>query len=381
MERIEESLNDCIERMAAGEPLDSCLASYPDMADELKPLLELSHAVTETSMSIKPRGEFKAAARHRFHAAMAEKGSKVAKAKAAFRGWRFKWATVAVAALVVFVVGGGMGVSSANSMPGDMLYGVKTFAEQIRMGLTFGSENKAQLHLQLAEERSEEIQTLVEEGNLEAANDIGVELTNHLEKAQQVAPRLLENGDLVARLETIANKQVVLLEAIYDRVPTGAQETVNTLIESVNDAYEIAMEDISTVLPDIEIVLNGTLTQTADRLDGTIEIANNSNVDAEISDVVYSITTQHSTDDNLWSRAKIVRHNRNTMGGLETGTMIEAGDTDTFNYIIHISLPEDATRIRGRIAMKLEGRDLLYFNEAIFTIPSLQSVESLTVAP
>ena len=107
------------------------------------------------------------------------------------------------------------------------------------MGLTFGNENKAQLHLDLAEERSEEIQTLVEEGNLEAANDIGVELTNHLEKAQTVAPGLLESGEIVARLETIANRQVVLLEAIYDRAPTGAQETIDTLIKSINDAYEI----------------------------------------------------------------------------------------------------------------------------------------------
>ena len=115
---IEDALNDCIERMAAGEPMVSCLASYPDMVDELKPLLELSHAVTDKTASIEPRGEFKAAARYRFHQAMAERGSKVEKTKAAFRGWRFRWATLGVAALAVFIIGGGMGIASANSMPG-----------------------------------------------------------------------------------------------------------------------------------------------------------------------------------------------------------------------------------------------------------------------
>ena len=160
MERIEEALNDCIERMDSGESLGDCLNSYPDLADELKPLLELSHAVTETSLSIKPRGEFKAAARQRFHAALAEKESKQAKIAPAPRRWHFKWATVAVAMLLVFVVGGGMGVASADSVPGEPLYRIKTLTERIRMGLTFGNENKAQLHLELAEERSDEIQTL-----------------------------------------------------------------------------------------------------------------------------------------------------------------------------------------------------------------------------
>jgi len=381
MAKIEDALNDCIERMDGGESLESCLTSYPDLADELKPLLELSHTVTETSLSIKPRTEFKAAARYRFHAALAEKESKAAKTAPAPRRWRFKWATVALAVLVVFVVGGGMGVASANSMPGDTLYSVKTLTERIRMGLTFGNENKAQLHLDLAEERSNEIQTLVDEGNLEAANDIGVELTNHLEKAQTVAPRLLENEDIVARLETIANKQIALLEAIYDKAPTGAQETIETLIESINNAYEIAVEDIFTVLPDIEIVLNGTLTQAVDILSGTIEITNNSDVNAEISDVQYSITYQTSTDNNLWAKARIMKRNRNTLGGLEMGTVIAAEDTDAFDYTVHISVPEDATRVRGRIVIKLDGRNLLYYDNAIFAVPALESVSSLTVAP
>jgi len=381
MAKIEDAFNDCIERLAAGEPLDSCLASYPDMADELKPLLVMSHAIAEVSSSIKPRAEFKAAARFRFHAALAAKESKPLKTEPAPSRWRFKWATVAVAALLVFVVGGGMGVASANSMPGEPLYRIKTLTERIRMGLTFSNENKAQLHLELAEERSEEIQTLVDEGNLEAANDIGVELTNHLEKAQTVAPGLIENKDIVARLETIANKQVALLEAIYDRAPTGAQETIDTLIESVNTAYEIAVEDISTVLPDIEIVIDGTLTQAADKLTGTIEITNNSEVDAEISEVKYSITYQTGQDNNLWARARITHPRQNTLGGLETGTSITVGNTDPFNYTVHISVPEDATKIRGRIAIKLDGRNLLYYDNAIFPIPSLQSVDSLTVSP
>ena len=380
MERIEEALNDCIERMDGGEPLGSCLASYPDLADELRPLLELSHAVTETSLSIKPRGEFKAAARHRFHAALAGKGSKVAKTKAAFRGWRFRWATVAVAALLIFVVGGGMGVASANSMPGEPLYRIKTLTERIRMGLTFGNENKAQLHMNFAERRSDEMQTLIDDGDLEGANNIGVQMANHLARARTAAPALLESDDIVARLETLANRQVAMLEAIYDKTPAGAQEAIDTLIESVNDAYETAVEDISGVLPDIQIVLNGTPTRRGDKLSGIIEITNNSDVSAEVTVVKYTLSYPTGPDNNLWQVAKIIRAN-STLGDLEIGTIIEAQESDIFDYSVRFAVPAGTSKIRGMVSIKLAGRNLWFYDTAEFTIPSAQSVNIPTVSP
>ena len=87
MERMEEALNDCIERMAAGEPLDSCLASYPELADELKPLLQVSAAVSDTTADIKPRPEFKAEARYRFHTALAEREKGKVKKEQPARRW------------------------------------------------------------------------------------------------------------------------------------------------------------------------------------------------------------------------------------------------------------------------------------------------------
>ncbi|GAB4569799.1 MAG: hypothetical protein Kow0077_02920 [Anaerolineae bacterium] len=39
-QQFEDALNDCIDRLHAGEPLQSCLARYPELAEELRPLLE-----------------------------------------------------------------------------------------------------------------------------------------------------------------------------------------------------------------------------------------------------------------------------------------------------------------------------------------------------
>ena len=37
-----EALNDCVERLARGESIQDCLSRYPDYANEIRPLLEVS---------------------------------------------------------------------------------------------------------------------------------------------------------------------------------------------------------------------------------------------------------------------------------------------------------------------------------------------------
>ena len=39
---VDDVLNECIERLAAGETVEQCLASYPDYAVELEPMLRTS---------------------------------------------------------------------------------------------------------------------------------------------------------------------------------------------------------------------------------------------------------------------------------------------------------------------------------------------------
>ena len=111
MERIEEALNDCLERMAGGESIESCLASYPDVSEELWSLLVIAEGVAGTTTLVKPRADFKAAARYRFYSALADKDKKTSKSKAVPRRWGLRWATVAIAVLFIFVIGGGTGIA------------------------------------------------------------------------------------------------------------------------------------------------------------------------------------------------------------------------------------------------------------------------------
>jgi RNA polymerase sigma-70 factor, ECF subfamily len=375
MERIEEALNDCLERMASGESIESCLVSYPDLADDLQPLLVTARGVVGTTSSVQPRADFKAAARYRFYSALANKDKQVTKSKDVPRKWGLRWATVAIAVLVIFVIGGGTGIASAGSNPGDALYGVKTFVERVQMGLTVGNTRKANLQLKFAERRSEEMQVLVTRGNLEDANNIGLRLANHIENAKKAAPALLENGVMVDRLEKLANRQVALLEAIYDKAPVASQPAIDTLIGSINDAYDTAIEDISDVpsLPDVQVVLDSTPIVSGNTLTGSITVTNSGDVDARINGVKYSLAFQGGRDNNIWKRLRLTPADTDTLGGLAKGVIIPAQDSTSFDYSVTFVRPAGGTdSLRGVISIKLAGRGLWYYDIAQFDTPTLQ---------
>jgi len=51
-------LDECLEKVFSGESLESCLAGYPDQADELRPLLETVLGARDAA-DIAPRPEFR----------------------------------------------------------------------------------------------------------------------------------------------------------------------------------------------------------------------------------------------------------------------------------------------------------------------------------
>lgn len=45
-----DAFDDCVDRLADGEEMDSCLNRYPDLADRLRPMLETVHLVENTAI-------------------------------------------------------------------------------------------------------------------------------------------------------------------------------------------------------------------------------------------------------------------------------------------------------------------------------------------
>ena len=115
-------LNECLERLLVkGETIEECLDSYPQQADELKPLLQTALATKQAS-AIQPRPEFRTKARYQLRSALQEVESKRGRS---FFGWQRQWVTAVTVVLILLLVGGSTVAAAGNSMPDEPLYPVK----------------------------------------------------------------------------------------------------------------------------------------------------------------------------------------------------------------------------------------------------------------
>ena len=186
-ESFEDILDTCLERLKAGESIESCLEPYPKAADRLEPLLRAA----EHSQSI-PKPEVSQEAREqgleRFMAAVGKLPehkkpilNRTEAANRRFLGRVAAWfnglftiekekakmklayrAAIVVSLLVL--IGGFFTVNaSAGSLPGDTLYGVKRGWEQARLALAFDEESQQSLENKFKEERLEEVTAVLDE--------------------------------------------------------------------------------------------------------------------------------------------------------------------------------------------------------------------------
>ena len=162
---LAELFEECLQRITAGESLNACLASYPEQAASLAPLLQSAAAMREYGVAVPRNLTAAAASRARFMAAaQALPGPVRPQSSLAFGSGLAAWwarltsglsvlrpVPVALAAFVLCVVLAGVlttGIvtASAQALPGDSLYGVKLVTEQARLLLTTNQAGRAAAH-------------------------------------------------------------------------------------------------------------------------------------------------------------------------------------------------------------------------------------------
>ncbi len=157
-------LDECLERLLdKGEAIEECLASYPQQADELKPLLQIALA-TKKAAAIQPNPKFRDRARYQFRAALQEVESKRHRP---FFGWQRRWVTVMTVVLVLLLAGSGTVAAATNSMPDGPLYQVKLLTERVQLALTPSALGKAELAARSADRRVAEIIYMANKGDPE----------------------------------------------------------------------------------------------------------------------------------------------------------------------------------------------------------------------
>ncbi len=158
---IAQLLDECLQRLEAGESLEAVVASYPAQAEALRPLLlgaraahYAGHNLPPVSGQMRSRAQFLEAA-----AAQTEKP----------RRWQLfslpRFANALLLALMVILTGlFASTLASARSLPGQPLYGVKRSVERVQLDLTSGALNRLILSDAFDLRRAEEVRQLIAAG-------------------------------------------------------------------------------------------------------------------------------------------------------------------------------------------------------------------------
>lgn len=102
--------------------------------------------------------------------------------------YQLRFRTLTIAVLLSTIFGGGAITvgASQTSLPGENLYPLKIWIENIRMGLTSDGTKKIELHLIFASERLDEINQLESMGISDVPEEISVDFIHHIEDASQL---------------------------------------------------------------------------------------------------------------------------------------------------------------------------------------------------
>ncbi|MFC1949432.1 DUF5667 domain-containing protein [Chloroflexota bacterium] len=231
---FENILDECLERLLLrDETIEQCLQSFPDYADELKPLLETALAASEAT-DIQPRSEFRDRARYEFYSVLEEAGQK--KKRASFGwGWQPRWVTAVAIALVLVLGSGGTAIAANNTMPNEFLYPVKLASEQVQLAFTFTETGKTELHARLADKRVTEIGYLVDTDDTDKIVTVTINLNGHLTEIAElsspqgeatmlaVAPAT-EDAEAIEETEAAGETRVTAEAEIAEEATAGEEQ-------------------------------------------------------------------------------------------------------------------------------------------------------------
>lgn len=160
--RIVEILEVCLREIEQGADLDTVLFRYPDLANELRPILEASMKAKAMAVPA-PSGEVV----RRNRAKLLQHAAEMRERRVAPRSRRIwsvalRRALVTLAVLVMlFVSGTGLVRASSTSLPGDNLYPVKRTWERLLLWFTFDDAIREELVYEHENERLKELEELL----------------------------------------------------------------------------------------------------------------------------------------------------------------------------------------------------------------------------
>jgi hypothetical protein len=233
-----EVLENSLQALEQGQDLDSILARYPDLARELRPILEASLLARTSGGAPVPSD-----VQRRGRARLLQRAAELRETRSPKR--RVLIPFFPRLAITLGIVGAlalsstGLVNASGSALPGDQLYPVKRTWEDVRLLLVFNSQERDLLESQYEQERIDEIDELLTKGRTASIIFSGL-------VAKQQDGRWLVSGIPV---EVTASTRLPA-----DGIPDGAPVMVTGMTRSDGavEAQEIQLLQAGVPLPPLE---------------------------------------------------------------------------------------------------------------------------------
>ena len=249
MGKIELILTNCIQEIRSGRStLSECLNRYPDVRGELGPLLKMALNIREPrpyNLDISYKQVAKAQLLRQIRSAK-RKNSRSFKDSFSFGlPPQLVWARIAVSVLVAVIVismlASGTVYAAQSSLPGDLLYKVKTGTEDVRMLLATDSSARVELNLKFAHTRISELSKLADSSNEKAELAVSGYKGN-LETAWQEIRKVTDTSAqakvLGLALEAMQS-QIAFCDDIIDNNPAYLEPVKEASNSSINQQVEL----------------------------------------------------------------------------------------------------------------------------------------------
>ncbi|MBI3967573.1 MAG: hypothetical protein HY329_18200 [Chloroflexi bacterium] len=236
--RIEDALDDCLERLLVGKTLDECLDSYPELRDEIEPLLAVA-AATRRALHQMPSEQFVASARYRIREAALRRRS---------RPWWGRWLKktayrAVVVSLSLTLVAGGTIAAADTSLPDEPLYSVKRAVETGRLALAASPDSLVDLHLRFAERRVAEARALDGSGR-PLDPKLLQEATASIDQVLRLTEQMPPSTDVSARHVQLATEQRATIEEIASHATPTNQALLKPALDRAAQNEQRAREQL-----------------------------------------------------------------------------------------------------------------------------------------
>ncbi len=151
-------------------------------------------------------------------------------------------AMVASILVLIFLVGSSITVYAAqSSLPGEPLYTIKSWSEDVRLSMTFSTKAKLNLTLDFTNRRVDEISRMAASGkamNNQSSERLQNELDNALELVTQLDDPQMQNA--LGNIKKQAENQGMTIEELISKLPSQAEPAIIHLQERLNEQVNLS---------------------------------------------------------------------------------------------------------------------------------------------